>query len=330
MVGVGHVVAKAEWQRALGNFKSLGGMVAGVRALARSAGVDSIRELMAADLSRIALPRLICASDGNHGLAVAAAANRVGARATVFLPTDVDRYRANRIEAIGGEISWVSGTYDDAVRAAAAAAIRGDGLLIADTSNDLDDRVVRDVMAGYALMTDEIVLQFHDQHVERPTHLFVQAGVGGLAAALAEGLNALMAPSARLLVVEPESAACVGAALASGVPVRIDGDLRTCADMLSCGLASAPALHALLRHDAHSVVVSEDQLRTAVDLLWRLHGIATTPSGAAGLAGLLKVASETRLRKRYRLTADSTVLLVITEGPAAESTRGLADLDRRA
>jgi len=110
----------------------------------------------------------------------------------------------------------------------------------------------------------------------------------------------------------------------------LTNDLRTSTDMLSCGMASAPVLHVLLRHDVHSVVVSEDQFRTAGDLRWRLHDIATTPSGAAGLAGVLKVASETQLRDLCRLTADSAVLLVITEGRATESTRGLSDLDRHA
>lgn len=316
LTGVGHVFVKAEWQRPLGNFKALGGMTAGLRALARSAGIDSIGELIASGSGFVALPRLVCASDGNHGLAVTAAAARVGARATIYLPRCVGKVRADRIEALGGEVAWVSGTYDDAVSEAAIAAANGLGLLIPDTSSELDNSVVRDVMAGYALMTDEIVSQLHDHDDERPTHLFVQAGVGGLAAAMAEGLQELMQSSKHLVVVEPESAACVAQALLAGAPLRIAGDLCTSAEMLACGIASAPALEVLLRHDAHSVVVSEDQLQAAVDLLWASNGIGTTTSGAAGLAGLLHVASQSGLRKLHQLTEASTVLLVITEGQA--------------
>jgi len=313
--GVGHVFAKAEWQRPLGSFKSLGGMTAGLRALAMSAGVDSIQALLASNSLRDALPRLICASDGNHGLAVTAAAARVGARATIYLPSCVGAARADRIEALGGRVLWVSGTYDDAVIVAASAAERGLGLLIPDTSSELDNSVVRDVMAGYALMTDEIVSHFRERDDERPTHMFVQAGVGGLAAAMAEGLKELMQTPKHLAVVEPEAAACVSQALLVGAPVRIAGDLHTSAEMLACGIASAPALEVLLRHDARSVIVSEGQLQAAVDLLYSSNGIGTTTSGAAGLAGFLHVASQSKLRKLHRLTESSAVLLVITEGP---------------
>ncbi len=316
---VGHVFIKAEWERPLGNFKSLGGMTAGLRALARHAGAGSIQELIASNPGRGALPRLVCASDGNHGLAVTAAAARVGARATIYLPGSAGAARADRIKMLGGEVHWVSGTYDDAVFEAADAAKRGLGLLIPDTSSELDSRAVQDVMAGYGLMTDEIVSHFHQRDDPRPTHMFIQAGVGGLAAAMAEGLKDLMQAPNRLVVVEPESAACVSQALLAGAPVRIAGDLHTCAEMLACGMASAPALDVLLRHDAGSVVIGENQLRAAVDRLWASHGIGTTASGAAGVAGFLHVASQPGLRRLHQLTGASIVLLVITEGPATAS-----------
>jgi diaminopropionate ammonia-lyase len=309
---VGHVFVKAECERPLGNFKALGGMVAGLRALARAVGAKTVQELISHDPK--ALPRLICASDGNHGLAVAAAAKRAGARASIHLPASVAQVRADRIEALGGEVVRIHGTYDDAVRDAAAAAARGEGLLVPDTSTDPNDNVVKDVMDGYAVLTRELALQFHDEARARPSHLFVQAGVGGLAAAMAEGLRDLMRAPGRLLVVEPESAACMAHALATGRPVRIPGDLRTSATMLSCGLASAPALDVLQRHDARSVLVDEDRLQAAVNMLRAIGGPNTTPSGAAGLAGLLHVAANHPLRTEHRLDTGSTVLLVVTEG----------------
>ncbi|MGH8078144.1 MAG: pyridoxal-phosphate dependent enzyme, partial [Lysobacter sp.] len=130
LTNVGRVFVKAEGERPLGNFKVLGGMVAGLRALARTAGVASLQDLSSTRGLREPLPRLICASDGNHGLAVAAAARRSGATASIYLPVGVGRARAERIEAFGADVVWVSGTYDDAVQAAAAAAGRGEGLLI--------------------------------------------------------------------------------------------------------------------------------------------------------------------------------------------------------
>lgn len=315
--GVARVYAKAENERPLGNFKSLGGMTAGLRALARVAGADSLAALQRHCRQSPAPMTLICASDGNHGLAVAAAAQRVGARATVYLPAAVDESRAARIAALGGVIVRVDGSYDDAVLAAAAAAARGDGVLIADTASDPDDAVVADVMAGYGLLTRELSAQWPDDAGGPPSHAFVQAGVGGLAAAIADGLHTQLHASAHIVVVEPDSAACVTRALAAGAPVPIDGGLETAAGMLSCGLASAPALALLLAHGARGVGVDESMLRLAVDALRAGGGPHSTASGAAGLAGLLRVSADPGLRAAHALTDDSRVLLVISEGDAA-------------
>jgi diaminopropionate ammonia-lyase len=132
---------------------------------------------------------------------------------------------------------------------------------------------------------------------------------------MSDGLTNLMREPHRILVVEPESAACVARALSVGHPVHIDGDLQTSAEMLSCGLASAPALQVLQRHDARSIVVDESQLQAAVNVLRDAGGPDTTPSGAAGLAGLLHAAASTSLRDEHQLGQDSNVLLVVTEGP---------------
>lgn len=296
-MGIGRVFAKLENERPLGNFKALGGRVAVARALAK----------------RPSLPKLICASDGNHGLSVAAAAAKAGAKATIYLPTSASPIRADRIESVGGVIHWVNGTYDDAVSAAAAAAAHGEGLLIPDTSPDPNDPVVEDVMAGYGLITQELRTQLP----AHPTHLFVQAGVGGLAAAMAHGLRDFLSDPRCFVIVEPESAACVSAALTAGHPVLIPGALYTSAEMLSCGLASASAIKILKQLDARSILVNEDQLQTTPTLLHNAGGPRTTPSGAAGLAGLLHAATDPTHRSNHHLTPTSTALVIITEGPTS-------------
>lgn len=230
------------------------------------------------------------------------------------------RSRAERIEGTGGEIVWVSGTYDDAVNDAAAAAALGDGLLIPDTSDDPDDPAVADVMSGYGLIANELMTQLGTVSGDFPTHLFIQAGVGGLAAAMADGLRHVMKEPRKVIVVEPAAATCVAPALIAGRPVAISGDLHTAAEMLSCGLASAAAVRILRQHDAVSEVVSEDELHEGVRILRQTGGPATTPSGATGLAGLLHAARNPVLRGKHELDASSAVLLVISEG-AAEADR---------
>ena len=310
--GVGRVFVKVEGERPLGSFKALGGMIAGVRALAGASGLTDPRDLFSDKRAR-QLPRLICASEGNHGLAGAAAANKAGTHAVVFLRSDVSAARAARIQAFGAEGVRVEGTYDDAVDAAEAAARRGDGLLISDTSNDPGSSVVNDVMAGYGLLADELIEQFRDPSREPPTHLFVQAGVGGLAAAMIDGLQPLLRAPNKYLVVEPDAAPCVARALQTGKPTLVAGDMHTSASMLACGLASAPALRTLQRHSVSSVLVSDDELRLAPTKLRDASGPATTESGATGFAGLLQVAARQELRSLHRLDDDSVVLLIATE-----------------
>ena len=314
---VGRVFLKAEWERPLGNFKVLGGMFAGLRALARSIGAASVAEMLDNPAPGRQLPRLICASDGNHGLAVAAAARRAGVGASIYLPVRVGNARVERIEAQGANVVLIDGTYDDAVEAAEKSAAQGEGLLVPDTTSDPDNVVVGDVMDGYSLITRELIEQFRGDASQQPTHVFVQAGVGGLAAGMIKGLAGSMLAPCKWLVVEPASSACVARALAVGRPVRIDGALATSADMLACGLASAPAIRILRPVGATSVVVGEDQLLAAVDALRIAAGVETTPSGAAGLAGLLNFASQKEMRSAHGLGMNSRVLLLITEGQIA-------------
>lgn len=313
-LGVASVLVKDEGRRPLGSFKALGGVYAGLRALARAAGLPV--EALLDPAHGYAPPSLVCASDGNHGLAVAAAARLAGAKSYVFLPRTVSEARIARIVAKGAEVVRVEGTYDDAVRAAAEAARDKGYLLIADTADDPFDPVVADVMAGYRVIADEIRDELAAAARSSPTHLFVQAGVGGLAAAMAEGLSAALVPPARIVVVEPERAACVGAALAAGRVRRVPGALETSAAMLSCGEASAPALTVLLRKGATAMAVSEAALLAAPGFLSANGGPLTTPSGAAGLAGLRVALADAALCERFALGGSSRVLLMVTEGPS--------------
>lgn len=311
-LGVATIWVKDEGCRSLGSFKSLGGVYAGLRALARATGLP-ITGLIGAAPNGTKLPMLVCASDGNHGLAVSAAARLAGTTARIYLPSIVSEGRVARIAAKGADVVRVPGTYDDAVRAAADAARNDGALLIADTGNDPDDPVLADVLAGYGVMADEITAKLADDDRGMPTHLFVQAGVGGLAAAMAARLHAALTAPARIVVVEPEAAASVAAALAAKRPVLVTGTLETQADMLSCGEVSAPALPVLLSHGAVAIAAPEAALGQAPGFLADHDGPRTTPSGAAGLAGLRHALADSSRAASLALSADSRILLLVTE-----------------
>jgi diaminopropionate ammonia-lyase len=311
--GVARVFVKDESVRPLGNFKSLGGIYAGLRALARAVQAPSIEALLAQERS-LDGSTLICASDGNHGLAVAAAAELAGAKAHVYLHQGVSASRAQRLLDRGARVLWVPGTYDDAVDAAQQAAKRPDTLLIADTSDDVSDPVSADILQGYDHLVGEVADQVRAMPGARLTHAFIQAGVGGLAAAVAHGLANRLADPPHLIVVEPKSAQCVAAGLATGNAERIPGNLETSAEMLSCGQASAPALRILRQYGAKALGVDETALEKAVAELVLCGGPDTTPSGAAGVAGLLVACNSAKDFDLFELSKDSQILLIASEG----------------
>ncbi len=317
-LGVKSIHVKDEGRRPLGSFKSLGGMYAGLRALARRSGIDSIEQLVATG-PHTTLPPLVCASDGNHGLAVAAGAKLAGATAHVYLPSAVPQSRANRILSEGGQVVWVDGTYEDAVRAAASSAERGEGILIADTTDLPDDPAVTDVMSGYGVMAREVRDYLDAGLMDPPTHMFLQAGVGGFAAAIGQGLLDRLAAPAKIIVVEPEKADCIKAGLAAGKVVLCEGSLDTLAEMLACGEASAPALSILRDLGVEAITVTETELSQAPDALEADGGPASTPSGATGYAGLLSTLKDKSLAANLELNTQSRILLFSTEGPVPTS-----------
>lgn len=306
-LGVGFIYAKVETGRPLGSFKSLGGTFAAVAAIARS------RLSLPAAQATASAPHLVCASDGNHGLAVATGARYAGANCTVVLHSGVPEVRTRRIRDAGAVVRIAGGTYDDAVDLARELAAKNGYLLIPDTSLDPVDPVVADVMAGYAVISDELRRQFSQDRIATPTHVFVQAGVGGLAAAITEGLRGWLSAPARIIIVEPDQAPCVALAMAAGRPVRAAGNLETSADMLSCGEASAPALKTLREYGVTCMTVSEVELARSVRELEEACGVETTSSGAAGLAALAAAAGDSLRRQELDLTGDSRILLLVTE-----------------
>jgi diaminopropionate ammonia-lyase len=312
---LGRVWIKDETVRPLGNFKVLGGASAGLKALARWANC-TVEELFA-QRGLAKLPALVCASDGNHGLAVAIGASAAGAPATILLHELVPETRRLRIAATGATIVVVPGTYDDAVERAVELASAGDAILIPDTSDDPGDPTVRDVMQGYEQICRETVAALTELEAPMPSHLFIQAGVGGLAAAMCVGIGGKLAAPGRVLVVEPSTAACVNHALSTGKIERISGSLETNAEMLSCGLASASAVSVLRNYGAACVAVTDEQMDDAVASLSQATGIRSTPSGAAGLAGLVRACTDPALRELFELSHESDVLLVASEAEIA-------------
>jgi diaminopropionate ammonia-lyase len=251
-----------------------------------------------------------CATDGNHGRSVAWGAQRFHCRCVIFVHATVSQSRVDAIAHYGAEVRRVPGTYDDAVREAARQAEAAGWFIISDTSWPGYTEVPRSVMQGYRLMADEAADQWTG---DPPTHVFIQGGVGGVAAAVSVQLRARFQPAPALIVVEPERAACLLASAELGEPTAIPGDLDTLMAGLACGEPSLLAWQEL-DHATAAFMAVPDAAAVASMRLLAEQNIVAGESGVAGLAGCLLSAAEPAAREVLGLTEASRVLLFNTEG----------------
>jgi diaminopropionate ammonia-lyase len=316
--GVGVLRLKDEAGRfGLGSFKALGGAYAVgcvVRdALARD-GVAAAAgfEALEAGAWRAATERITvtCATDGNHGRAVAWGARRFHARCVIFVHAGVSAGRVEAIARYGAEVRRVAGTYDDSVRACSAEAAAQGWHVVSDTSWAGYTEIPREIMQGYRLMADEAADQWEGAP---PTHVFVQGGVGAAAAAVSVQCRGRFSPAPALVVVEPERAACLLASAELGALTAVEGSLDTVMAGLACGEPSLLAWQELERGAAAFMAIP-DAAAVATLRLRASIGIVAGETGVAGLAGLLLASADADARAALGLSAASRVLLFSTEG----------------
>ncbi|HEY0420870.1 MAG TPA: diaminopropionate ammonia-lyase, partial [Acetobacteraceae bacterium] len=233
-----------------------------------------------------------------------------GCACVIFIHETVSQGRADAIAAYGAEVRRVPGTYDDAVREAARQAEAQGWFIVSDTSWPGYTSVPVDVMQGYRLMAEEALDQWDGPP---PTHVFVQGGVGGVAAAVSVSMRARLQPAPELIVAEPEHAACLLASAEAGERVAIPGNLDTLMAGLACGEPSLLAWHELERAAAAFMAVPDEAAVECMRLL-ATQGVISGESGVAGLAGLLLAAADPASREALGLGPDSRVLLFSTEG----------------
>jgi diaminopropionate ammonia-lyase len=302
----------------LGSFKALGGAYAVARLLVGELARRGVTNAattteLEAGAHRDAVRQITvtCATDGNHGRSVAWGAQRFGARCVIFVHETVSQGRRDAIARYGAEIRVVPGTYDDAVRACTHTAEREAWFIVSDTSWEGYTEVPRDVMQGYRLMTEEAIAAMPAP----PTHAFVPGGVGGVAAAASVQLRGQVEPDPRLIVVEPERAACLLASGEAGAPTTVPGELDTIMAGLACGEPSLLAWQELER-GAYAFMALQDA--SAVDamrlLAQRDPPIVAGESAAPVLAAFLLAAADPFSRSMLGLDAGSRVLLLGTEG----------------
>lgn len=292
---LGQILYKDEGLRfGLKSFKALGGAYA-VDRLVATRGATGLT--------------VACATDGNHGRSVAWGARRAGVKAVIYVHETVSEGRAEAIRSYGATVVREGRTYDDSVRACTQAANENGWQIVSDTSWPGYEDVPKDVMQGYAVLAMEAEAQG-----AHPTHVFVQGGVGGLAAGvLSYPWEAMGAARPIFVVVEPENAACLFESAKAGTVTAVGGDLDTIMAGLACGEPSILAWRILQPGADAFMTIPDTAAADAMRLLATL-GVVGGESGVAGLAGLIKAAGDPSLRKALNLDAASRVLCYGTEG----------------
>lgn len=321
-IDVGGILYKDEGSRfGLGSFKALGAAYGAARLLQRELSKRigqpvTLAQVRTGELADEASTiTLTAATDGNHGRSLAWGCRRFGSPCRIYVHKDVSEGRVRAMEALGATVIRIDGDYDASVSRARHDADRNGWFVVSDTSWEGYVETPLDVMAGYGVMIHEITNVLD----HAPTHVFVQGGVGGLAAAVTAGLRQSWGDQGpRIFVVEPQLAACLFASARAGELRRIEIGEETVMAGLSCGEPSLVAW-AILREEASGfMTIPDSMVGPAMRLL--AHPIDTDPairageSAVAGLAALIAVSRSDVMRERLSLDDKSEIVLIGSEG----------------
>ena len=322
--GIENIYYKDESKRFnLGSFKALGGAY-GVMQYLR----NKIREKINADVSTedIRCEKYIhltqdlvvtTATDGNHGRSVAYGASLFGCKCKIFIHSEVSEGRKDAMEKFGAEVIRVKGNYDDSLRECINKAKKNHWQVISDTSYEGYTEYPRFIMAGYTVLAREIVNQLSKKSI--PTHIFLQAGVGGFAAAMCTiFLNEWGGQNIKIIVVEPNYAPCLIESAIDGEPKVFDIKKETIMTGLSCGEPSILAWEILSECTDLFMTISDDKIPELMRIMANGYendiGVEAGECSVSGLAALVALKDNKCLVNKLDINDKSRVLLIGTEG----------------
>lgn len=312
-------------------FKPLGGVYAMYRIICRELGLDyrltSPGQLLNDLQYRTAIGRMtfITTTDGNHGRGVSWASGIFGARSYVYMPRGTVEARAENVRRAGNaHVEVTDMLYDDCVRHTARLAIDNGWHLIQDTSWPGYEEIPAWIMLGYTTMVFEALSQMHALGYERPTHVFLQSGVGSMAGAVAATLRATYGDHSPVVIsVEPEQVACIyqSMAIADGRPHTSHGTNVTIMAGLNCATPCGIAWNFLRDYADYAFAVDDDTTRRGMRLLAHPYPgddtIVSGESGAVttGIVDVLLTDPHYRdMKEALGLDEHAIVLVVSTEG----------------
>lgn len=329
-LGLAQILVKDESARfGLNAFKGLGGSYAIGKYLCERLEIpvdeESFKKLASPEArTRLGEITFVTATDGNHGRGVAWAAKILGHRAVVYMPKGTAAERLENIQALGAEAEILDMNYDGAVRHAAHMAETYGWVLVQDTAWPGYEEIPTYIMQGYTTLAWEIECQLAEAGSERPTHLFLQAGVGSMAGAIAGYFVSRWGVECpKIVIVEPDKADCLyrTAKANDGTIHIVTGDMDSMMAGLCCGEPCTISWEILKNQADVFVSCTDDYAANGMRLLGRPAGAdAVVVSGESGavtagvLAGIMAETKLEELRKLLGLDEQSRVLLISTEG----------------
>jgi len=327
-LGLKDVLVKDESKRfGLKAFKVLGGLIAIGNVLAEKCGIDfekvDFQYLQTSELKKKIGDIVFCtASDGNHGRGMAYSANRLGFNAVVYLPAGTVPSRINAIAETGAEVIVTETDYDQTVIIAREESAKNGWELIQDTSWEGYHQIPLWIMQGYLTLVHEIFEQM--SKIGKPTHVFLQAGVGSMAAAVIGAMvNQYGLDYPKIIIVEPLEAACFYESIINGgdSPKPAIGNLKTIMAGLSCGVPSDLAYDIISNFSDVFLACDDSFTVKGMKLLANPNGddpvIISGESGAVGTGLLSDIMLDDKfigLRNELQLNLESSALLLNTEG----------------
>lgn len=328
-IGIGEFYLKDESYRfGLNAFKVLGGSYSMAKYMAKKIGKD-ISELGYEQLRSEEMKKAIgeitfyTATDGNHGRGVAWTANRLGQKSVVYMPKGSSEIRLQAIKNEGATASITDMNYDDAVRLAAKHAEENNGLIVQDTAWEGYVEIPTWIMQGYGTMALEAIEQLKEYGTAKPTHVFVQAGVGSLAGGVQGAVVNSFGPEVKTIIVEANLADCLykSAVARDGKPHNVGGDMQTIMAGLACGEPNIISWEILKTYSDTFVSCPDWVAANGMRILGNpLRGDKQVISGESGAVTtglvyeIMKNPEYRELKESLGLNKDSKVLVFSTEG----------------
>ena len=259
------------------------------------------------------------ATAGNHGRSVAWGSKKLELKCKIFISEYVSEFRAEVMRSFGADVIRVKGNYDNSLKECIKQSKKYNWQIVQDVAWEDYKLIPKLTMAGYTVMMKEISEQINNQKI---SHVILQAGVGGMAAAMIAGIANYLNHVPKIIIVEPESAACVLESIKTGKIEKITVEKESLMGGMSCDEVSLVPWQILKNSASHCVTVSDDYISKTVQSLANcefsdekiIGGECSTP----GIVSLVGLCNDIDIRKKINLNKDSNVLLFGCEGDADE------------